>query len=159
MTDREKLNKIESYLLEMEKSMSDILADNSRFKIKFDKFDKFEKEITALRKDYNSLSHDFHDFKESAITYSAFEHLIDSMLERTLEISEIRIMTKKHESDIRRVEEKVDNLAVEFSYMKSDVSTLKSDVSTLKSEMIIMNNEIKVGFNLIMQELKNLKKE
>ena len=144
MTDREKLDKIEGYLLDIERSMSDIIADNARFKVKFEKFDKMEHEIAALRKDFNQL-------KDNALTYDGFEHLIDAMLARTEEISEIRITTKKHESDIRRVETKVDNLEAKVDNLETKVDNLETKVDNLSHEM-------RSGFSLIIQEFKNLKK-
>ena len=165
MTDSEKLNNIEKYILDLEKSMSDILADNSRFKAKFDKLDKMGVEIAALRKDFNSLSNDFHDFKGQALTYDGFERLIDAMLTRTQEISEIRITTRKHESDIRRVEGKVDDLAVqvagnsaELVGLNSKVNNLSNVVDILVSDVSELKSEMKEGFSLIMDELKSLKK-
>jgi chromosome segregation ATPase len=172
MTDSEKLNNIEKYIFDLERSMSDILADNSRFKVKFEKFDKMSIEIAGLRRDFNTLSHDFHEFRDRALTTEGFDRLIDSMLTRTQEISEIRITTRKHESDIRRVEGKVDDLIVQVAgnsnelgvltlkvnTLSNDVDILKSDVSELKSDVSELKSEMREGFSLLMAEIKTLKK-
>ncbi|MDZ7933680.1 MAG: hypothetical protein U5M51_01645 [Emticicia sp.] len=172
LSDSEKLNNIERYIVDLEKSMSEILADNSRFKVKFEKLEKMGFEIAALRKDFNTLSNDFHEFKGGALTYEGFEKLIDAMLARTQEISEVRIMSRKHDSDIGRVDKKVETLSIkvetisdkvdilakDVEILKSDVSELKSDVSELKSDVKDMKSEMREGFSLIIEELKLLKK-
>ncbi len=48
-------------------------------------------EIAALRKDFNTLSNYFHDFKGNVVTYDGFEMVITSIYNKTDKNDKTRI--------------------------------------------------------------------
>jgi DNA repair ATPase RecN len=137
MTDRERLDQIERYILDLENSFSDLAKDQSKMRIRIEKIENELVEIKARL--------------DKTLTYDAFEHLINSMLDRLIELSDLRKISRKHETDILRVEEKVDEVVERVSNVEDRLSSLEQKVDNLEQKM-------DSGFAMLLEEIQKIQK-
>lgn len=137
MTDRERLDQIERYILDLENSFSDLAKDQSKMRIRIEKIENELVEIKARL--------------DKTLTYDAFEHLINSMLDRLIELSDLRKISRKHETDILRVEEKVDEVVERVSNVEDRLGSLEQKVDNLEQKM-------DSGFAMLLEEIQKIQK-
>jgi chromosome segregation ATPase len=158
MTDREHLDQIERYILDLENSFSDLAKDQSKMRIRIEKIENELVEIKARL--------------DKTLTYDAFEHLINAMLDRLAELNDLRKTSRKHENDILRVEVKVDEVVQRVGKVEGRLSSLEQKVDNLEQkvdnlEQKVDNLEQKVdnleqkmdsGFAMLLEEIQKIQK-
>ncbi|TAF00099.1 MAG: hypothetical protein EAZ14_04265 [Runella slithyformis] len=144
MSDRERLDQIELYIIDMESSVSELMRDQSKMRLRIEKIESELVEI-KIRLD-------------KTLTHDAFDHVINALLDRLSELTDLRKSSRKHDTDIQRVETKLDNLEAKVDNLEVRFDNLEVRFDKLEAKVDNLELKMEKGFAMMFQEIQKLHK-